>query len=975
MSRRQEGTGKWFLESEKFQAWMRKKKETLFCPGIPGAGKTIMTAIVISHLYQEFAGSNTGIAYIYFNFQRQAEQSVESLLASLLKQLARSPYPLPESVSKLYDQFKEDRIRPSFAELSKALRAVAALYSRVFIIIDALDECDSSGNNRTRFLRELFDFQAHSGANICATSRNVGEVSTMFASSDLIPISATVEDVEVYLNAQMAYLDAEIFDDQFLITIRPRVLKAVDGMYVLHFSLYLEAVLIILRFLLAKLHIDLLAAQNTKGDVLEALHSLGKGEGELHKTYEQAVERINSQRAPSRDLAWRILEWIVFSKRPLSTAELQHALAVRNSTKNLDENFIPSSRVLQSVCAGLVTIDKESGIVRLDHYTIQEFFIERDNELLSNAVSHITEDCVRYLSFDTFKSGLCESERKLRERLETNALYDYASKNWGYHAFECSTPYQSLISLLKCEKKTNATSQVLFYGNHKLFEDIYLIWTPRITSKMTGLHLAAFFGLHDAAAVLLNFIHPNLKDEYGRGPLFWAARNGHDMVIKLLLAQSGVRADARDDFGQAPLHIAAHNGHTNAVKMMLTPTGGDPNLKDWSGRTLLMLAAKRGHEGTVRLLLSNDKVAVDMKDENGCNSLLHAVKEGNEAVVRLLLNSDKVDVNMKDRDGCTPLLCAIMEGHQAVVQLLLSNNKVDIIFEDMDGFPLLWKAEERENEPQIEFFLENDPVDAPNLRDRNGFSPLLFAASTGNRRLAELLLTKDSNIEIKSTLGRTPLSLAVEGSLWNSDQHDKSDYDGLVSLLLEVGADFNTKDMANQTPLTWAAINGQTKFIKMLFDSGSIFLTNNIPGQTPLERNFNAEQKFDVRLLLRNGIGDNDKMKVNTSHDRIITISENFEAIDTLQKWMMERLSDTVIETLIQHAACIDHLNDAIRKRLHPVVREKYLVLNALLRWAFKKGPASLTREILDGHEFHSESEVLYWKKHEGSLVVQTLLL
>ena len=37
-SRRQAGTGDWFLESPEFQEWTKKAGETLVCQGMPGAG-------------------------------------------------------------------------------------------------------------------------------------------------------------------------------------------------------------------------------------------------------------------------------------------------------------------------------------------------------------------------------------------------------------------------------------------------------------------------------------------------------------------------------------------------------------------------------------------------------------------------------------------------------------------------------------------------------------------------------------------------------------------------------------------------------------------------------------------------------------------------------------------------------------------------------------------------------------------------
>jgi DNA replication protein DnaC len=71
ITRRQEGTGQWLLDSAEFQAWLETDKQTLFCPGIPGAGKTILTSIIVEELTTRFSTDQTiGIAYIYCNFRR-----------------------------------------------------------------------------------------------------------------------------------------------------------------------------------------------------------------------------------------------------------------------------------------------------------------------------------------------------------------------------------------------------------------------------------------------------------------------------------------------------------------------------------------------------------------------------------------------------------------------------------------------------------------------------------------------------------------------------------------------------------------------------------------------------------------------------------------------------------------------------------------------------------------------------------------
>src|SRR5579862_1194027 len=86
--RRQPGTGQWLLDSVKYQDWLKTKKQTLFCPGIPGAGKTILTSTVVNDLYNRFYNDTAvGIAYIYCNFRSKEKQKINDLLASLLKQL------------------------------------------------------------------------------------------------------------------------------------------------------------------------------------------------------------------------------------------------------------------------------------------------------------------------------------------------------------------------------------------------------------------------------------------------------------------------------------------------------------------------------------------------------------------------------------------------------------------------------------------------------------------------------------------------------------------------------------------------------------------------------------------------------------------------------------------------------------------------------------------------------------------------
>jgi len=234
ISRRQERTGLWLLNSDEFQQWIKQPKRTLLCPGIPGAGKTILTSIVIDHLYElNHDNPTTGIAYIYFNFRQQHEQKSEDLLSSLLKQLLWGQESIHESVKTLYERHRPNQTRPSLGEIGAVLRSVVINYSRTFIIIDALDECQVSDENRTKFLSEISKLRLQTQANLFLTSRHIPEIEMEFEGSVSMEIRASSDDVRRYLEGHMSQLPSFIshkvdLQDEIV----TEITQAADGMYV-----------------------------------------------------------------------------------------------------------------------------------------------------------------------------------------------------------------------------------------------------------------------------------------------------------------------------------------------------------------------------------------------------------------------------------------------------------------------------------------------------------------------------------------------------------------------------------------------------------------------------------------------------------------------------------------------------------------------------------------------------------------------
>lgn len=231
-SSRQPETGQWLLDSNQYQTWLSTPAEILFCQGIPGAGKTILTSMAIDQLTTTFQDDmDTGIAYIYFDY-RQKEETPERLLRNLLKQLAQKRSSLPTCISAMYKQDTDQGIPPSLEAISLALQIVARDYSKIFILIDAIDECTNYNDCRTRFIEEILNLRNKSAANIFATSRPNTEIANRFKGGTFMEICARGEDIRQYLNGNMDHLlsDSVRNDMELRTEIEKAIVGSVQGM-------------------------------------------------------------------------------------------------------------------------------------------------------------------------------------------------------------------------------------------------------------------------------------------------------------------------------------------------------------------------------------------------------------------------------------------------------------------------------------------------------------------------------------------------------------------------------------------------------------------------------------------------------------------------------------------------------------------------------------------------------------------------
>ncbi|KAL1602368.1 hypothetical protein SLS60_005784 [Paraconiothyrium brasiliense] len=657
ISRRQKGTGQWFLDAPEFTTWLGKPRGTLFCPGIPGAGKTIVAAIAIDYLLKSVQSSSVGLAYVYCNYKAQEEQGTSSILAAIVKQLVQGQSLKGEPVERLHKQHADRGTKPSLEEIFDALQEVVAMYPKIYVVVDALDECRNNDGTRSQLLARLRDLQVGADVRIMATSRYIPEIEDGFQTAMKLEIRASDEDVRQYIAGQEYRLPRCIRRDPALQTmIQDKLVKAVGGM-----------------FLLARLHTDSLLDKRTVKEVKLTLDRQSKGSAALNDAYDKAIQRIDGQLDGDKQRAKKVLSWITYARRPLTTTELRYALAVERDTAELDPENMPDIEDLLSVCAGLVVVDQESAIVRLVHYTTQDYFERIRDAWDPDALVYIASTCLTYLSFDLFKTGSCSSIADVHDRLRLNPFLDYTVQFWGQHAL----PVQHEVCDLACsfllhKGSISCVTQVMERTRH--FDDV------RFYRHKNFIHLAAQFGLDSLLKKLLEkaegkeMLLASSKRGYGDTGLFIAAANGHDKIVGLLIDRVGlnlIRGEDGDAFQEA-----ASRGHEQVVNVLLD-NGADVyvQLASWRQRSLaarnsgcrspiqypsliyaqaryynraIWKAAKNGHERVVKILLEK-AVGINVQGGHNGNAFYAASEGGHEAIVKLLLQEGaKVDGKLRD---------------------------------------------------------------------------------------------------------------------------------------------------------------------------------------------------------------------------------------------------------------------------------------------------------------------------------------
>ncbi|KAJ5438537.1 uncharacterized protein N7458_009535 [Penicillium daleae] len=842
---RQESTGQWFLDSDEFQRWVNEPKQTLLCQGIPGAGKTVMTSIVVHDLHQRFSQvKGIGITYVYGNFLRRTEQQLSAILSSLLKQLCQSFLQLPPCVTEAYERFWTLRVHPSPEKLLHMLGTVMTSSQKTYVVVDALDEIETSDGTCRQLLAALFRLQQVAPMSLIASSRHVADITSTFRAngSHIMEIRALDDDIRSYIDSQLNKARPFVSGDQQLRSrIKETIVQAVDGM-----------------FLLAKLHLDSLGDKICKADIKTALTSLPTGGDAYDRVYDESMDRINSQTENLKNLARRALMWTVCTKSLLTVEGLQRALAITSAKKALDADNMPDIDLVIEVCSGLIKFDEKSKVIRLVHFTAQEYFQRKWKTWFADAHSEIAWACVFYLTWGKPKP---EYGTEAPDS-QWPSLYDYASSNWQYHAL--LDPTDDIFTRRLLEDPSIVAHWDQTTSPRCFCDDGPSTGCFIAPTNASPLHFAVYHGTETSVRLLLERgADCNKEDKYQRTPLAWAAEQSAVAAARSLL-DTGANINHVDYLGCTPLSYAAAWGSPEMIQLLID-RGAIADRPDNAGQTAFAKTCYReDRDATIPIFVAHDPALVAeltdveilddivqwarahkgeefvrMIEEKGppeakSASLLVASREGDIDDVKRLIREGANPDYREPVWGRSALSQAAEYDETAVVSHLLKNG-VDPDMLDINGCadsqnnegntPLMWAIRNGHFGPFCALLEHGaDPSKAADDKDRGG--GLHFAAELDRIEMIEILLKKGTQINDCDNHYRqqTPLSSAAERGHLQS-----------VRLLLDRGADPKSADVNGRQPLSWAAQNGHTQVVDCLLEKtrDDIDLEDDT-GKTPL---------------------------------------------------------------------------------------------------------------------------------------------
>ena len=253
-------------------------------------------------------------------------------------------------------------------------------------------------------------------------------------------------------------------------------------------------------------------------------------------------------------------------------------------------------------------------------------------------------------------------------------------------------------------------------------------------------------------------------------------------------------------------------------------------------------------------LIKNDQDIVNTKDEEGLTPLHLGVISGNTAAVKLFIRNN-ADLDSLDREGHSAVHWAVVCSQAEILKTLCESGAHTDTPDNQGAYPLHYATSAQDNTEILETFLEYH--EDLNVTDKDGRTPLMWAASCGATSCVAVLLSRGADLAHRDKESLAAVHCAAAGG-WG----------GVVEQLVGAGQDVvDMRDVSGSSPLFYAASSGHVECVATLLDLQSGLEVRDSEGRTAVFCAVSHSQLQSLELLETRGA---DMLVISSKGDTLI---------------------------------------------------------------------------------------------------------
>ena len=730
----QKDTGGWLLADPAYLDWRDRPDSFLWLQGSAGCGKTILCSTVINDMTIYMASRTQGaLVFYYFDFTNDVKTKTSSCLRSIIQQLIEQTADTT-SLQALLKAYAMGT--PPIQEFLDALKRILCRHDRVYIVVDALDECTDQ-EELFDLLKSIRDWKLEC-LSILVTSRDEPDIRDCVLPTPKQEIrlqnSAIDNDVRLFIvetleKDKRLQCWSDIFSE-----IEEALTNGAHGMF---------------RWVDCQL--QTLRGCPSRAEARKALSNLPET---LDKTYERMLRNVRPNLC---DYAIRLLQWLCIAGGPVDLDDIMEAFATSIGEEpyfDPDARFVSSDKVL-ALCPGLIIRCNDNAFwrnhVQIAHYSVKEYLVSNRLPTAPNPLYKfrvelplanlaMAKTCLVYAIFAPHepyhlslgfrrksKASFMRSARRKWPRFFSNAKRDsqlvelagsYLSRKKGHSLdgdintamyFAVRHRFRDTETWLMDYHRSSINPSLVLLTKCKIDEirplDMIEFWIKQ-GADVNGPDISALDVKTRTLYYRLLNSYPKFTPR-GSTPLHMAAYRS-SMALAQLLLLNGASREAEDYAGSTPLEVAFEEpSRLNLDLIKLLWFDGGQNRFDSSGGNLLHKVARiKSQQGDQMSSLENNAVLM-------------------EETVAWLINHG-VDPLSKDAEGETPLHKAAGRHNPMTIKVLYAATGKSVEYE---GCLLAFLENVRFEKPTLstaQLLLEIDPDPFRRFPDFSGLLPFLL---------------------------------------------------------------------------------------------------------------------------------------------------------------------------------------------------------------------------------------------------------